>query len=78
LLEVLTLDDSQDQHHSVSINDLIHDPIVADAHSQERVLGPLDSLDKLAGWPWIPGEGIDGALEAPALRSGGSFERTRS
>ena len=78
LLEVLALDDSQDQHHSVSIDDLIHDPIVADPHSQERVLGSLDGFDKLARWPWILGEGIDGSLEAPAFRSGSSFERTGS
>ena len=78
LLQVLALDDPQDQHNSVSVHDLIHDPIVADTHSEERILGSLDGFYKLARWPWIPGEGIDGSLEAPAFWSGGSFERTRS
>jgi len=78
LLQVLALDDPQDQHNSVSVHDLIHDPIVADTHSQERVLRSLDGFDKLALWPWILGEGIDGSLEAPAFWSGGSFERARS
>jgi len=78
LLQVLALNDPQDQHNSVSVHDLIQDPIVADTHSKERILGSLDGLDKLARWPWIPGERIDGSLEAPAFWSGGSFERTRS
>jgi hypothetical protein len=78
LLQVLALDDPQDQYNSVSVHDLIHDPIVADTHSKERILGSLDGFDKLARWPWIPGEGIDGSLEAPAFWSGGSFERARS
>jgi len=64
LLEVPALDDPQDQHNSVSVHDLIHDPIVAYTHSKERILGSLDGFDKLARGPWIPGEGIDGSLEA--------------
>jgi hypothetical protein len=78
LLQVLALDDPQDQHNSVSVQDLIHDPIVAYTHSKERILGSLDDFDKLARWSWIPREGIDGSFEAPAFRSRGSFERTRS
>jgi hypothetical protein len=78
LFEVLALDDPEDQHNSVSVHDLIHDAIVADTHSKERILGSLDGFDKLARWPWIPGKGIDGSFEAPAFRSGGSFERTHS
>ncbi len=78
LLQVLALDDPQDQHNSVGVHDLIHDPIVADTHSKERILGSLDGFDKLARWPWFTGEGIDGSFEASAFRSGGSFERTRS
>jgi len=78
LLQVLALNDSEDQHNSVSVHDLVHDPIVADTHSKERILRSLDGLDKLARWPWIPREGIDGSFETSSFRSGGSFERTHS
>jgi hypothetical protein len=54
LFQVLALNDSENQNNSVSIDDLVHDPIVADAHSQESVSGSLDGFDKLAGWSGIP------------------------
>lgn len=54
LLQVLALNDAEDQNNSLSIDYLVHDPIVADAHSQESISGSLNGFDKLAGWSGIP------------------------
>ena len=62
LLKILTVDDAQDQDNAGRVNDLVHDPIVPDAHSQELVLRALDSLDQFAGRSWIHRQGVDGSF----------------
>jgi hypothetical protein len=62
LLKILTVDDAEDQDNASRVNDLVHDPIVSDAHSQKLVLCALDSLDQLTGRSWVHRQGVDGSL----------------
>ncbi len=68
------MDDAQDQNRLIGIGDFIHDSVVADAHSEEAVLGSLDGLDQLAGRSWVSGQSIDCLLDTPSFRSGGALE----
>jgi hypothetical protein len=42
------VDDAEDQHDPVLVDNVVHDPVVADPQTMERVLGSLDGLDGLA------------------------------
>ena len=42
------MDDAEDQHDSVLVDDVVHDPVVADPQTMERVPGPPDGLDGLS------------------------------
>src|SRR5207245_11742881 len=77
LLEVFAVDESENQYNTVWIHDAVHDPIVADAHSKEAVLGPLDSLHQFAGRSWIRRQGVDSSLYSLAFRSRSQLEGPR-
>lgn len=62
LLQILAMDDAQDQYQATIVDDFIQDPVVANAHSQEVVLGTLDGLDELARRPRIPSQTINCSL----------------
>jgi hypothetical protein len=42
------VDDSEDEHDAIRVDDVVHDPVVADAESMEFVLGAPQRLDAFA------------------------------
>src|SRR5689334_835345 len=61
---------AEDQHSAVLVEDLVQNPVVAHAVSQERFFRALDCLNELAARPRVVGKSIDGRLRSPALRRG--------
>ena len=60
------MDDAEHQDHSILVDDVVHDPVVAHAQPVERVARALDGLDRLAAdATWL--RCIDGELlESPS------------
>jgi hypothetical protein len=48
VLEVAPVDDPEDEHDTVRVDDVIHDPVVAHAESMEFVVHAPQRLDALA------------------------------
>jgi hypothetical protein len=70
-LQVASIDDAEYQDHAIGVDDVAHHPVVADAHPVERVVGPADGLDGLAGDASragdVMGESLGGLTDALAV-----------
>jgi hypothetical protein len=74
-LQVGSVQDAEHQDHVIALDEVNHHAVVTDTQTMERVLSPMDGLDRLA---WYasgtsdvmrePGEGVSDALPACVIK----------
>ncbi len=64
------MEDGQDEHRPVIVEDLVEDPIVTDAVTEEGVAGALNRLDQLPLGTRLLTNGGERPLHTPAVRRG--------
>ena len=50
------MDDADVEDSAVVVEHLVQDPVMADAISQEHILGAMDRLHEFAAWPRLLSE----------------------